>query len=619
MAETGEEKIMCGIVGAVAKRNVIPTLLEGLKRLEYRGYDSAGIAVIDENNQLHYTRTQGKVAKLVESLEKHSYKGNIGIAHTRWATHGAPCEKNAHPQISGSSIAVVHNGIIENYKTIRETLQAEGVVFSSDTDTEIVPHLIGQYLAKHQDFLAAVRDAVKKLSGAYALGVINQNTPKHLIAVRSGSPLVIGLGKGEYFLASDMIALLPVTRQFILLEEGDIADITLDGVTIFDQQNQKVTRPVVTYSDTSEATEPGKYKHFMQKEIFEQPKAINNTLIERISHNKVLPQAFGSKAEQIFSETERVQIVACGTSYHAGLVARYWLEELAGIPCQVEIASEIRYREVVVQPNTLFVAISQSGETMDTLAALRKAKDLGYKNTLAICNVPQSSLAREADLVFLTKAGPEIGVASTKAFITQLIALLLMTIIFGRGRKLTTDKEEYLIQQLVKLPELAEVVLRQEDEIKEFAKTLVAKQNALFLGRGSLFPIAMEGALKLKELSYLHAESYPAGELKHGPLALIDGEMPVIVVAPHNAVLAKLLANVQEVRARGGKIILFADDIKDIEAGEDLKVFLMPKVAAETAPIIYTIPLQLLAYHVSVLRGNDVDQPRNLAKSVTVE
>jgi glucosamine--fructose-6-phosphate aminotransferase (isomerizing) len=610
---------MCGIVGAVAQRNVIPILLEGLKRLEYRGYDSAGMAIIDEHGTLHFKRTKGKVAKLVEALKNHKYTSHIGIAHTRWATHGVPCERNAHPQISANTIAVVHNGIIENYQPIREQLKKANFKFTSDTDTEIIPHLIYQHFSKHHDFLAAVRDTVKKITGAYALGIINQAEPNRIIAVRSGSPLVIGLGIEEYFLASDMLALLPVTQRFIFLEDGDMADITPEGVTIYAHNQKKITRPIFTYPGDNESAERGKHKHFMQKEIFEQPAAIYNTLFERISHNQVLTQAFGIKAEPVFSKIERVQIVACGTSYHAGLTARYWLEGLAGIPCQTEIASEIRYRETVVQPNTLFVTISQSGETMDTLAALRQAKELGYKNTLAICNVPQSSLVRESDLAFLTKAGPEIGVASTKAFTTQLIALMLLTIALGKNRRIDPAKEKNLVQQLNRLPELFETILDNDAKIKTLAESLFTKQHALFLGRGALFPIAMEGALKLKELSYIHAEGYPAGELKHGPLALIDREMPVIVIAPNNDLLPKLLANIQEVRARGGKIIVFADHSAKIEPGNDIEILPMPKVEAETSPMVYTVPLQLLAYHVAVLKGTDVDQPRNLAKSVTVE
>jgi len=525
---------MCGIVGAIAQRNVVPILMEGLKRLEYRGYDSAGIAVLNKQ-QIQRLRVKGKVAKLVNALNNKPITGNTGIAHTRWATHGAPSEKNAHPHISKNNIAIVHNGIIENHEVLRKKLLNQGYKFNSQTDTEVVAHLIHKYSNKHQDFLTAVRQAVTQLTGAFALGIVNNDNPNEIIAARSGSPLVIGLGIEEYFIASDHLALLPVAQKFIYLEEGDIAHLTNNKVIIYDINNQKVKRKIHTHTASHDIAERGKYKHYMQKEIFEQPQAITNTLEGRLGKNKILNNIFGSQTKDIFSKIKQVQIVACGTSFHAGLIARYWLEELAGVPCQVEVASEIRYRKTIVQPNTLLVTISQSGETADTLAALKQAKKLGYKKTLTICNVPNSSLIRESDLALLTKAGPEIGVASTKAFTTQLTALFMLTILLGGPNK--------LVSQLKNLPNLIKKTLTLDKAIKNLAEQFAEKQHAFFLGRGSQYPVAMEGALKLKEISYIHAESYPAGELKHGPLALIDKEMPVIVVAPNNELLEKLISN----------------------------------------------------------------------------
>lgn len=609
---------MCGIVGAISERNVVPILLEGLKKLEYRGYDSAGIAVINKKG-MHRLRVKGKVSALGNALKKTPVKGPIGIAHTRWATHGKPSKANAHPHVSRNTIAVVHNGIIENHDELRQQLQQDGYKFTSQTDTEVIAHLMHKQFLQTGDLKTAVRHTIKLLNGAYALAIINIKEPDHIIAVRSGSPLVVGLGIEENFLASDYLALLPVTQKFMYLEEGDLADISKEDVTIYSAANRKVKRKVHVYDGVHETATRGKFKHFMQKEIFEQPKAIANTLAERIGSDTVLNQIFGTNANTIFKKIQNIQIVACGTSYHAGLVARYWMEKYCGLQCQVEIASEIRYRKTVVKPDTLFVTISQSGETADTLAALRQAKTLGYKYTLAICNVPESSLVRESDLVFMTKAGPEIGVASTKAFTTQLTALLLLTIAIGKHHGMSADKEAHLVHQLHKLPRLIKKTLALDAAIEKLAEQFAEKHHAFFLGRGTQYPVAMEGALKLKEISYIHAESYPAGELKHGPLALIDKDTPVIVVAPNNKLLEKLISNIHEVRARGGKLYVFAD--KDINMPEepDLTIIPMPIIPKAIAPIVYTVPLQLLAYHVAVLKGTDVDQPRNLAKSVTVE
>jgi glutamine---fructose-6-phosphate transaminase (isomerizing) len=610
---------MCGIVGAVAQRDVAPILVEGLRRLEYRGYDSAGIAVIDERGGLERRRSAGKVRELERALADAPMRGTTGIAHTRWATHGRPSDSNAHPHVCRKTVAVVHNGIIENHNALRAAQQREGYEFTSETDTEVVVHAIYHHLAPGKDLLDAVRATVAELDGAYALGVISTREPGRLIAARRGSPLVIGIGIGEHFIASDVFALLPVTQRFVFLEEGDIADITREGLTVYDAQGARVERPVRVSELSADAVERGEYRHYMLKEIFEQPRAVAETLEARISGNRLLEEAFGVQAGPVFDATRAVQIVACGTSFHAGLVAKYWFEALAGVPCAVEVASEFRYRRQVVLPGTLFVTISQSGETADTLAALREAKRLGYAHTLGICNVPESSLVRECELALMTRAGPEIGVASTKAFTTQLTALMLLVIAVGRRHGLAADTEAHLVAQLHSLPAKIEQALALNDEIKVLAERFADKHHALFLGRGAQHPVAMEGALKLKEISYIHAEAYPAGELKHGPLALVDAEMPVIAVAPNDELLEKLKSNLQEVRARGGELIVFADESAHVDDGPQIHVLRVAPTGDPITPIIYTVPLQLLAYHVAVLKGTDVDQPRNLAKSVTVE
>jgi glucosamine--fructose-6-phosphate aminotransferase (isomerizing) len=610
---------MCGIVGAVAERNITAILLEGLKRLEYRGYDSAGVAVFTNDERLERTRRPGKVSELEQALESEPLIGRLGIAHTRWATHGAPCERNAHPHFSGD-LAVVHNGIIENHEALREQLTALGYVFTSDTDTEVIAHLLEHKLKELRDLTVALKATVKELHGAYGLAVISAQQPDRLVAARSGSPLVIGLGLGENFLASDQLALRQVTDRFVYLEEGDIAEIRRDSVQIWDVDGQSVERESVQYRDGAEAAEKGEFRHYMLKEIHEQPVVVQRTLEGRLSQNQVLVQAFGPEAAELFAKVRNVQIVACGTSYHAGMVARYWLEELAGIPCQVEVASEFRYRKVVVQADTLFVTISQSGETADTLAALRNAKELGYLASLAICNVGISSLVRESDLTLLTQAGREIGVASTKAFTTQLVGLLLLTLSLGQVRgTLAEGVEATLVEELRRLPSRLGEALAMDSTVEKIAELFAEKNHTLFLGRGAQFPVAMEGALKLKEISYIHAEAYPAGELKHGPLALVDNDMPVVTVAPNNELLEKLKSNLQEVRARGGELIVFADEQAGMTNGEGTHVVQMPHIHDILSPILYTIPLQLLSYYVAVLKGTDVDQPRNLAKSVTVE
>ncbi|CAM5256671.1 MULTISPECIES: glutamine--fructose-6-phosphate transaminase (isomerizing) [Pseudomonadaceae] len=611
---------MCGIVGAVAERNITAILLEGLKRLEYRGYDSAGVAVLDGAGTLQRLRRTGKVAELEQAQTEAQLAGRLGIAHTRWATHGAPCERNAHPHFSGHDLAVVHNGIIENHEALRSRLKALGYEFQSDTDTEVIVHLLHHKLDEFGDLTVALKAAVKELHGAYGLAVISARQPDRLLAARSGSPLVIGLGLGENFLASDQLALRQVTDRFMYLEEGDIAEIRRDSVQIWDAAGQPVQREAVQYHEGAEAADKGEYRHFMLKEIHEQPKVVQRTLEGRLGDNQVLVQAFGPQAAELFAKVRNVQIVACGTSYHAGMVARYWLEELAGIPCQVEVASEFRYRKVVVQPDSLFVTISQSGETADTLAALRNAKDAGYLASLAICNVGISSLVRESDLCLLTQAGPEIGVASTKAFTTQLTGLMLLTLALGQVRgSLTAAREAELVAELRRLPTRLGEALAMDTTVEKVAEHFAEKHHTLFLGRGAQYPVAMEGALKLKEISYIHAEAYPAGELKHGPLALVDADMPVVTVAPNNELLEKLKSNLQEVRARGGELIVFADGAAGLENGEGTFVVNMPHIHDALAPILYTVPLQLLSYYVAVLRGTDVDQPRNLAKSVTVE
>lgn len=610
---------MCGIVGAAAERDVTPILLEGLKRLEYRGYDSAGIVVLREDGVFQRVRAVGKVSRLREAIAAEPIVGRCGIAHTRWATHGAPTDRNAHPHISHEEIAIVHNGIIENYERLREQQLALGYKFDSETDTEVACHLIHAYYQRSRDLLAAVQAAVKDLEGAYALGVVSSREPGRLVAARKGSPLVVGVGIGEHFVASDVFALLPVTQRFIFLEEGDIVDLRRDYLAIYDRDGNRVERPIRTSELAADAAERGQYRHYMLKEIHEQPRAIAETLQGRVSEERVLEAAFGPRAAELFKTVERVQIVACGTSYHAGLVTKYWLEGYAGVPCDVEVASEFRYRPHVVSRNTLFVTISQSGETADTLAALRAAKTEGYLASLAICNVPESSLVRESDLTLMTRAGPEIGVASTKAFTTQLAALMLLTIALGRHHKIDAATEARLVQALREVPKLIEQTLSLEPAIEKLAERFVDKQHTLFLGRGMQYPIAKEGALKLKEISYIHAEAYPAGELKHGPLALVDDQMPVVAVAPHDDLVEKLKSNLQEVRARGGMLYVFAAADIDLRAGDGYEVFSMPTVPEVVAPIVYTVPLQLLSYHVAVMKGTDVDQPRNLAKSVTVE
>ncbi|MFZ2725770.1 MAG: glutamine--fructose-6-phosphate transaminase (isomerizing) [Methylococcaceae bacterium] len=609
---------MCGIVGGIAQRNVVPILLAGLKRLEYRGYDSAGLAVIDKE-QLERRRAVGKVAELEQLLSSEPATGMIGIAHTRWATHGKPSTANAHPHLSRNKVAVVHNGIIENHQSLREVQQDNGYEFTSETDTEVIVHEIYHALETAPDLITAVKHTVKKLEGAYALGIISSSEPNTLIACRKGSPLVIGIGIGEHFIASDVAALLPVTQRFIFLEEGDIALLTIDSVTIYDANEHLVQRPIRESQLSADAIDKGEYRHYMLKEIYEQPFALTQTLEGRFVHNRLQDSAFGFDAAQVFDNVKAVQILACGTSYHAGLVARYWLEKLARVPCQIEVASEFRYRSPVLAPDTLVVTISQSGETADTLAALQEAKKLGAKYSLAICNVPESSLVRESDLVLLTRAGPEIGVASTKAFTTQLASLMLLVIALGRRFQLSEVLEHKITSELFHLPKQIEQVLQLDAEIKSLAELFAEKHHALFLGRGSHYPIAMEGALKLKEISYIHAEAYPAGELKHGPLALIDADMPVITVAPNNDLLEKLKSNMHEVSARGGQLIIFMDETLASDQEQNSQLIRVPAVENEISPIIYSIPLQLLAYHVAVLKGTDVDQPRNLAKSVTVE
>ncbi|UTW05915.1 glutamine--fructose-6-phosphate transaminase (isomerizing) [Pseudomonas benzenivorans] len=616
---------MCGIVGAVAERNITAVLVEGLKRLEYRGYDSAGVALLGDQARLERRRRVGKVSELQQALDAEPLAGRLGIAHTRWATHGAPSEHNAHPHFSGSDLAVVHNGIIENHEALRTQLKGLGYVFSSDTDTEVIVHLLDHKLKSQPDLTVALKEAVKELHGAYGLAVISAKQPDRLLAARSGSPLVIGLGLGENFLASDQLALRQVTDRFMYLEEGDIAEIRRDAVQIWTVDGQPVQRESVQYHEGAEAADKGEYRHFMLKEIHEQPKVVQRTLEGRLAADHVLTQAFGPQAAELFAKVRNVQIVACGTSYHAGMVARYWLEALAGVPCQIEVASEFRYRKVVVQPDTLFVSISQSGETADTLAALRNAKALSpeqgsYLASLAICNVGISSLVRESDLTLLTQAGPEIGVASTKAFTTQLVALLLLTLSLGRVRgTLDANLEAELVEELRRLPARLGEALAMDAVVEKVAEHFAEKHHTLFLGRGAQYPVAMEGALKLKEISYIHAEAYPAGELKHGPLALVDSDMPVVTVAPNDELLEKLKSNLQEVRARGGELIVFADEQAGMSNGEGTHVVNMPHIHEVLAPILYTIPLQLLSYHVAVLKGTDVDQPRNLAKSVTVE
>ena len=610
---------MCGIVGAVSERNVTPILMEGLRRLEYRGYDSAGIAIFEDNN-IKRLRRAGKVQELQNALDKTPIQGSLGISHTRWATHGVPTEKNAHPHLSEQDIALVHNGIIENHEVLKAELLENGYSFESDTDTEVVVHRIQFHLIKTQDLLKAINLTVRELEGAYALAVISKDEPDKMIVARSGCPVVIGIGVNENYVASDVAALLPVTNQFMFLEEDDIAIIEQQKITVIDVNGIIADRAIVESRLSSAATERGEFKHFMLKEIHEQSEAVDNTLKSRIAGGQVLESAFGPGAAAAFDKIKVVHIVACGTSYHAGLVARYWIEAICRIPCSVEIASEYRYRDPVVPDGTLFVTISQSGETADTLAALRAAKKVDYVSTLVICNVPESSMVRESDLVLITNAGPEIGVASTKAFTTQLAALSLLTIALGRRHGLDNATEIDLVNQLSELPELIKKILDLDKNIESLAQHFADKDHALFLGRGIQNPVAMEGALKLKEISYIHAEAYAAGELKHGPLALVDEDMPIVAIAPDDKLLEKLKSNLQEVRARGGELYVFADPRVQFSDKIGTHTTIMPaEIKDFQAPILYTIPLQLLSYHVAVLKGTDVDQPRNLAKSVTVE
>jgi len=608
---------MCGIVGAVANRNIIPVLIEGLKRLEYRGYDSAGIAVRDDTAHIERIRSVGKVVELQKRVDGMKISGQLGIAHTRWATHGIPAERNAHPHMSGETVALVHNGIIENHSDLRRQLTQQGYEFSSETDTEVIAHLLASELESAPDLFTAVRHALKKLVGAYALAVIRPEEPDRMVVARAGSPLVLGLGEDGHFIASDVFALLPVTQRFVFLEEGDLADIHRGSYTIYDAEGNKADRPVRDSQLSASIADKGPYAHYMLKEIHEQPAVVAETLEGRIYKGRLLEESFGHEAKTLFDKTRGVHIVACGTSYHAGMVAKYWLEAV-GVPCSVEVASEYRYRKVVVPPGTLFLTISQSGETADTLAALRGAKKAGYVGSLCICNVPESSLVRESDVTLMTRAGPEIGVASTKAFTTQLVALRLITLALARRHGMTPEKEKELVEELEALPRQIEVVLELNASIEEMARAFGDKLHALFLGRGEFFPIALEGALKLKEISYIHAEAYPAGELKHGPLALVDADMPVICALPRGPLLDKVLSNLQEVRARGGQLFLFSDKDVHIEL-DNFQNLTLADIGASTAPITYSVPLQLLAYHVAVQRGTDVDQPRNLAKSVTVE
>jgi len=615
---------MCGIVAAISPNNIVPLLIEGLRKLEYRGYDSAGIAIVDSSNnagsEIRRYRTVGKVNELAKCIDAEKVSSTIGIAHTRWATHGVPSEANAHPHFSSEHVAIVHNGIIENHESLRLQQQQAGYNFDSETDTEVIAHQVHISLDKNNgDTLSAVRSAVLELEGSYALAVISQQEPNQIIAARRGSPLVIGLGEGEYYLASDMTALIGVTQRFIILEDGDFARISLEGVAVYDENGKVVERAEHISQLSSHAVELNGYRHYMLKEIHEQPYAVTQTLEGRITQTKVLEESFGTSATTIFDSIEGVNIVACGTSYHAGLLARYWFEAIAGIPCNVEIASEFRYRKPVARKNQLLVTISQSGETADTLAALKEAKVRGFGYSLTICNSAESSLVRESDLCLMTRAGPEIGVASTKAFTTQLVSLLLLVIVLGRRKKIDEATEAHLVNELRTLSRKLEDALGLDEQIKQLAERFADKQHALFLGRGAHYPVAMEGALKLKEISYIHAEAYAAGELKHGPLALVDANMPVVSIAPNNNLLEKLKSNLQEVRARGGELIVFADSESGVSSGPNVEVLHVAATDDVISPIVFTVPLQLLAYHVAVLKGTDVDHPRNLAKSVTVE
>jgi len=610
---------MCGIVGAVAQRDIAEILVEGLKRLEYRGYDSAGLAVISDD-KISRVRRVGKVSELKKAIDDSPIDGNIGIAHTRWATHGEPNEANAHPHFSNDSIAVVHNGIIENYESLREELKSQGYVFTSDTDTEVMAHLIERERKSTDSLIDAVLKASKMLVGAYGTVVMELENPDRLVVARSGSPLVLGKGIGEMFIASDQLALLPVTRQFMFLEEGEVAEVTRREIRILSPEGKEINREFEESSVQHDAGDKGQFRHFMMKEIYEQPDSINSTLEGRLNANSVIIESFGNKAPELLNKVEYVQIIACGTSYHSAMVAKYWIESMVGIPCQVEIASEYRYRKTVVLPNSLFISISQSGETADTLAALRIAKEQGFLASLTICNVPGSSLVRESDMAFMTRAGAEIGVASTKAFTTQLTGLLMLSTALAQTKQSLSEEEiSKIVGQLRQLPSDIVNALELDNVIEKMAEEFNEKEHCLFLGRGEQYPIAMEGALKLKEISYIHAEAYAAGELKHGPLALIDQDMPIVVVAPNNELIEKLKSNMEEVRARGGQLYVFADDESDIVENTGLKLIHCSVKGNYVAPIVFTVPLQLLSYHVAVIKGTDVDQPRNLAKSVTVE
>ena len=608
---------MCGIVGAISSRDITPILMEGLRRLEYRGYDSAGIAIRDDSGRLQRIRSVGKVASLQERLDAAPIAGELGIAHTRWATHGMPAERNAHPHMSGERVAIVHNGIIENHAELRAELEADGYQFVSETDTEVIAHLLARELDKNPDLAEAFRRVISRLVGAYALAAACPDDPDRIVVARAGSPLVIGVGDGEHFIASDVFALLPQTHDFIFLEEGDLAEIYRDQVKLFDKDGNAVQRPVKSSRLNAAAADKGPYQHYMLKEIFEQPGVVAETLEGRIYKGRLLEESFGYETRELLDRTRQIHIIACGTSYHAGLAARYWFEEI-GIPCMVEVASEYRCRRAVVPEGTLFVTISQSGETADTLAALRGAQDKGYLGSLVVCNVPESSLVRESDVALMTRAGTEIGVASTKAFTTQLVALRLLVLAMAKRMGHSEEALRGYIDELHSLPRQMEVALTLNESIQQMAQSFSDKEHALFLGRGPFYPIAMEGALKLKEISYIHAEAYPAGELKHGPLALVDEKMPVVCALPNDPLLDKVLSNLQEVRARGGELFLFSDQEVKIEL-DKYQCLTLSDIHPSTSPIVYTVPLQLLAYHVALIKGTDVDQPRNLAKSVTVE
>lgn len=610
---------MCGIVGAVAKRDITPVLLHGLNRLEYRGYDSAGVAVLDSASSIQRVRAVGKIKNLEEALTTTPANGFVGIGHTRWATHGEPTVRNAHPHVCNDCVAIVHNGIIENHEALRAEQVAAGFKFTSDTDTEVIVHQIEKYLSSGSSLFEAVKKSIHDLDGAYALGVVSTSDPETLICARKGSPLVIGVGDNENFIASDMSALLSETNQFIILQEGDMAVINASNIDVFDESGKPVERAIHESKLSGDAVDKGEYAHYMRKEIYEQPSAIADTLEGRLGKDTVLESSFGPKAIEIFDKIRSVQIIACGTSYHAALIAKYGIESVTDLNCNVEVASEFRYRKHVVQPDTLLITISQSGETADTLAALRLAKTIGFEHTLAICNVPESSLVRESELSMMTRAGPEIGVASTKAFTTQLVAILLLVVVLARRLYFPPETEAKVVDQLRHLPRIIEDVLKLEDEIKEVAKDFADKEHALFLGRGMHYPVALEGALKLKEISYIHAEGYPAGELKHGPIALVDNNIPIVAVAPNDKLIDKLKSNLQEVKARGGRLYVFADKGTNLKSEDGIKVIEVAPLDIAISPIIFSVPLQMLAYHVALLKGTDVDQPRNLAKSVTVE